>query len=184
MLMYASMATWPDITYATNKLSQFNADPSPMDSLTTSLPLPKENEGLRRHSWRPRRVDTPRLHRFRQRCMSRHSSFDFIIYVHSRLWLHFLELKTATSSYDFDMRGRICRKLSCDEGGNYFELLGRPEPTTIIHSNNAGSISLTKDVTFHARSKHIDVQFHYTRKRVTAKDVLFKYLPMADMPTL
>ena len=26
-LMYASMATQPDITYATNKLSQFNADP-------------------------------------------------------------------------------------------------------------------------------------------------------------
>ena len=26
-LMYASMATWPDITYATNKLNQFNADP-------------------------------------------------------------------------------------------------------------------------------------------------------------
>ena len=26
-LMYASMATRPDITYATNKLSQFNADP-------------------------------------------------------------------------------------------------------------------------------------------------------------
>ena len=41
---------------------------------------------------------------------------------------------------------------------------------------------LTKDPSFHARSKHIDVQFHYTRERVDAKDISFKYLPTADMP--
>ena len=39
-----------------------------------------------------------------------------------------------------------------------------------------------KNAAFHARSKHIDVQFHYTREPVAAKDVLFKYLPTADMP--
>ena len=62
------------------------------------------------------------------------------------------------------------------------ELLGHQQSTTIIHSDNAGSISLTKDVAFHARSKHIDVQFHYTHERVDAKDILFKYLCTADMP--
>ena len=39
-----------------------------------------------------------------------------------------------------------------------------------------------KDAAFHARSKHIDVQFHYTHEHVDAKEVLFKYLPTADMP--
>ena len=62
------------------------------------------------------------------------------------------------------------------------DLLGRPQPTTIIHSDNTGSISLTKDATFHARSKHIDVQFHYILEHVAAKEVLFKYLPTTDMP--
>ena len=41
------------------------------------------------------------------------------------------------------------------------ELLGHKQATTTIHSDNAGSITLTNP-TFHARSKHIDVQFHYT----------------------
>ena len=62
------------------------------------------------------------------------------------------------------------------------ELLGHRQSTTIIHSDNAGSISLTKDVAFHARSKHINIQFHYTHEHVDAKDILFKYLCTADMP--
>ena len=62
------------------------------------------------------------------------------------------------------------------------ELLGHKQATTTIHSDNAGSIMLTKDPIFHARSKHIDVQFHYTRERVDEKDVTFKYLPTDDMP--
>ena len=36
--------------------------------------------------------------------------------------------------------------------------------------------------TFHAHSKHIDVQFHYTWEQVNEKDVAFKYLPTDDMP--
>ena len=56
------------------------------------------------------------------------------------------------------------------------ELLRHRQCTTIIHSDNAGSISLTKDAAFHARSKHIDIQFHYIHEHVDAKDILFKYL--------
>ena len=61
------------------------------------------------------------------------------------------------------------------------ELLGHPQPTTIIHSDNTTPISLTKDTTFHVRSKYIDVQFHYAHECVTAKDIWFKYLSMEDM---
>ena len=60
--------------------------------------------------------------------------------------------------------------------------LSHGQPTTTIHSDNAGSIALTKDATFHAHSKHIDVQFHYTWEWVDEKDVIFTYLPTNDMP--
>ena len=62
------------------------------------------------------------------------------------------------------------------------QILGHEQPTTTIHSNNAGSIALTKDATFHAHSKHIDMQFYYTQEQVDRKDIIFKYLPTSDMP--
>ena len=62
------------------------------------------------------------------------------------------------------------------------QILGHEQPTMTIHSDNAGSITLTKDATFHACSKHIDVKFHYTQEQVYRKDVIFKYLPTSDMP--
>jgi len=45
-----------------------------------------------------------------------------------------------------------------------------------------GSIALTKDPTFHACSKHINVQFHYMQECVDNKDISFKYLPTASIP--
>ena len=62
------------------------------------------------------------------------------------------------------------------------DLLGHEQSTTIMHSDNLGSITLTKDPTFHARFKHIDVQFHYMREHVANKDVLFHYLHSSEMP--
>ena len=47
-LIYTSMATQPDITFATNKLSQFNLNPG---LITTTPMLLKTNQGLCTHSW-------------------------------------------------------------------------------------------------------------------------------------
>ena len=41
---------------------------------------------------------------------------------------------------------------------------------------------LTKDPTFHAQLKHINLQFHYTQEQVDERDITFKYLPTDDMP--
>ena len=65
---------------------------------------------------------------------------------------------------------------------NLLDLLGHTQPTTVIYSNNAGSMSLMRDATFHGRLKHINIQFHYTQDQMNTKDVTFKYLPTADMP--
>ena len=61
------------------------------------------------------------------------------------------------------------------------EFLGYKQTTPKIHSDNTGSITLTKDPAFHARSKHIDVQYHYACERVESKDLLFHYLPTPEM---
>jgi hypothetical protein len=45
----------------------------------------------------------------------------------------------------------------------------------VIRCDNQGVISLTKNPTQHARTKHIDVKHHFVRERVENGEVTFEY---------
>jgi hypothetical protein len=49
------------------------------------------------------------------------------------------------------------------------------EKAMMIQCDNQGAISLTKNPTQHARTKHIDVQHHFVRERVENGEVTFEY---------
>ncbi len=51
----------------------------------------------------------------------------------------------------------------------------------VIRCDNQGAISLTKNPTHHARTKHIDVQHHFVRKRIENGEVRFEYCPTEHM---
>jgi hypothetical protein len=53
-------------------------------------------------------------------------------------------------------------------------------PTTLF-CDNQGAIRLSKDSTFHARTKHIDIHFHFIRQTVSSGNISLKYCPTADM---
>ena len=53
-------------------------------------------------------------------------------------------------------------------------------PTTLF-CDNQGAIRLSKDSTFHARTKHIDIHFHFIRQTVSSGNVSLKYCPTSDM---
>jgi len=59
--------------------------------------------------------------------------------------------------------------------------LGFPQDTILIKSDNQGAIALTEDPTFHARTKHIDIQHHFIRERVAAGHVKLIYEPMETL---
>ena len=50
----------------------------------------------------------------------------------------------------------------------------------IIHCNNQGAVALAKNPQAHARSKHIDIQWHYQREKIEDKTVEFRYVPIED----
>ena len=54
--------------------------------------------------------------------------------------------------------------------------------STTIFCDNNGSNTLGKDPSLHKRMKHIDIQYHYVRERVEAKDVLFRHIPGRENP--
>jgi hypothetical protein len=51
----------------------------------------------------------------------------------------------------------------------------------VIRCDNQGAVSLTKNLTHHARTKHIDVQHHFVRERVENGEVRFEYCPIEQM---
>ncbi len=51
----------------------------------------------------------------------------------------------------------------------------------VIRCDNQGAISLTKNPTQHARTKHIDVQHHFVRERVENGEITFEYCSTEDM---
>ena len=53
-------------------------------------------------------------------------------------------------------------------------------PTT-LHSDNQGAIALARTGAYHARTKHIDVRYHFIRETVAQGDITLRYCPTEDM---
>lgn len=51
----------------------------------------------------------------------------------------------------------------------------KKENPTIIHLDNQSAIALIENLKFHARNKHIDVQVHFVKEQVQAKDIKVEY---------
>ncbi|KAJ6095264.1 Reverse transcriptase RNA-dependent DNA polymerase [Penicillium sp. IBT 16267x] len=51
-----------------------------------------------------------------------------------------------------------------------------------IFADNQGAIALASNPENHARSKHVDIKFHYQRRQVEAGNCRFTYIPTENMP--
>ena len=61
-------------------------------------------------------------------------------------------------------------------------LSGRPEMFAIkVKVGNEGAISISRNTVDNDRTKHIDVQYHFTREKVERGQVDFVYCPTSDM---
>jgi hypothetical protein len=53
--------------------------------------------------------------------------------------------------------------------------------TMMIYEDNQSAIALIKNPQFHARIKHIDIQTHFIRKKVTEGSIDLFYVPIHQM---
>jgi len=51
----------------------------------------------------------------------------------------------------------------------------------VIYADNQGAIKLSDNPKFHARTKHIDIRYHYIRTPRERNEVAVVYIPTADM---
>lgn len=48
---------------------------------------------------------------------------------------------------------------------------------TTLYVDNQSAIQLVRNPVFHKRTKHIDVHFHFIRKKVNEKEIKVEYIP-------
>ena len=52
---------------------------------------------------------------------------------------------------------------------------------TTIYEDNQGCIALARNPVFHARTKHIDIKYHFLREKVEEGDIELEYRPTDEM---
>jgi len=50
-----------------------------------------------------------------------------------------------------------------------------------LHGDNQGALALARNPEYHARTKHIDIQYHFIRELVMAQKVYLEFCPSSDM---
>ena len=61
------------------------------------------------------------------------------------------------------------------------DLSKEPTKSMVIYEDNQSAIIMAKDPQFHGRSKHIDIKYHFIREQVTKRSLKLKYCKSADM---
>jgi hypothetical protein len=57
----------------------------------------------------------------------------------------------------------------------------QPQDPMTLHSDSQSAIALARNEQFHARTKHIDIHFHFIRYVVEAGKIIIDYCPTEDM---
>ena len=188
-LLYLSVATRPDITYAVSNVSKFSANPTTRHWMavkrimrylrsTTNLGLLFTSQtmgecvGYSDADWGGDLDD-------------RKSTFGYVFLISGGAvsWRSkkqtCVALSTAEAEYialaSATQEALWMRRLSA-------ELIGRPPAgATTIFEDNQSAISMTKNPQFHGRSKHISIKYHFVRDQVTDGTIKVEYCPTTEM---
>ena len=187
-LLYLSVGTRPDITYAVSNLAKFSAI-------------------LTKQHW----ITLKRVMRYLKGTIDfgiqycKYGSKECIVYSDAD-WAGDLDNRRSTSGYLFQISGgavtwkskkQSCVALSTAEA-EYMalanaaqealwmrqlttELGNTPKKATTIYEDNQAAISMTKNPQFHGRSKHIGIKYHFIRDLVTEGSVRLEYCPTKEM---
>ncbi|KAK4699290.1 hypothetical protein P7C70_g6971, partial [Phenoliferia sp. Uapishka_3] len=115
---------------------------------------------------------------------SRKSTSGFVVRMAGTAisWLSRLQKSVSISTTEAEYMGLSACAMEVVWLRALFSELGFRQPdTTLIRGDNMGSISLAKHPTAHQRTKHIAIHYHFTRDKVSTKEVILKWIPTADM---
>ena len=58
--------------------------------------------------------------------------------------------------------------------------VGQQSPTTIFTDSQQSALAIARNPMFHARTKHIEVHYHYVRERLFVGEINLAYVPTQE----
>ncbi|PKU77531.1 Retrovirus-related Pol polyprotein from transposon TNT 1-94 [Dendrobium catenatum] len=180
-LQYLSI-TRPDIAYATNRVCQHMQNPTDHDfkalkrllrylNDTRSFGLPLTTGSLELHSY----SDAD----WASDSMDRKSISGFCSYLGPNLisWTVKKQATVAKSSTEAEYRSLSAATSEVIWLRRLVAELHIPQtsPTT-IHCDNPSAISIAKNPVFHARTKHIEIDYHFIRQQISSNDIALAHI--------
>jgi len=186
-LMYAMLGTRPDIAYAVGLVSQFNHSPQPEHWVAVKRIFRylagtrglKIQYGSSNHSGAYSDADWGAG-------QDRKSigGFVFLLNGGAISWASKKQTSIALSTTEAEYMAMtqaskeiIWLQVLIEELG----ALTHIEQMSTLYGDNQGALALAHNPEYHARTKHIDIQYHFVRELVWAERVYLEYCTSADM---
>ena len=187
--MYAMLCTMPDLTYAISQISQFSSNPSTIHESAAKGVLRYLNgtrnfgitfngnrglilEGYKDADWGAGE-DRKSI-----------SGYVFTLVGSAVSWSSKRQSTTALSTMEAEYIALVqVAKESIRIQGLLQELGFTAINSKIVYRDNQGSIALTNNPEYHARTKHINILYHFIRECIQNNKIDLKYCPTADMIT-
>jgi Reverse transcriptase (RNA-dependent DNA polymerase)/gag-polypeptide of LTR copia-type/GAG-pre-integrase domain len=185
-LQYVTI-TRPDITFAVNKVSQFMHSPS-LTHWTAVKRILRYLNGSITHGIQLTKTDSFQLHAYSDAdwagCVDdRHSTSGFAIFLGPNLlsWSSKKQVTVSRSSTEAEYRALALAAA---------ELIWLQYLLTELHidiflppilwCDNIGATFLASNPMFHARTKHVEIDYHFIRERAQANQLIIRFICSKD----
>ncbi|MCO5602787.1 hypothetical protein L7F22_056925 [Adiantum nelumboides] len=96
-------------------------------------------------------------------------------------WLSKKQPTMATSSCEVEYRAVFTATVECVWLRRLMVDLGVGQDTAnTIYTDSQSALAIARNPIFHARTKHIEVHYHYVRERLSAGQISLDYVPTLD----
>jgi hypothetical protein len=185
--MYPMLCTRPDIAYAISQVSQFNSVPTTEHEIVAKRILRYFN-GTKDLGIRFDGASGLRLEAYSDSDWGASedrrsiSGYIFILAGGAISWQSKKQSTVASSSTEGEYMALLQAVKEIIWIQRFLSDIGREaENQDLIKEDNQGAIALAHNPQYHARTKHIDIQYHFVRECVENGKVRLEYCPTMDM---
>ncbi|MCO5592575.1 hypothetical protein L7F22_046578 [Adiantum nelumboides] len=109
------------------------------------------------------------------------SGFCFMLGSSCISWLSKKQPTVATSSCEAECMAVFTTTVECVWLRRLMADLGVGQDTAnTIYTDNQSALAVARNPVIHARTKHIEVHYHYVRERLSAREISLAYVPTQD----
>ena len=187
-LMYAATATRPDISYSVSMLSKFNSSPSEAH-LTAAKRIIRYLKGTVNLGLKYCKSEEGQLIGYADADWAgdlddRHSTSGNVFLMAGGA-ISWMSKKQATVALSTSEAEYVALSSATQEAVWLRRLLtdlkATPRELTVLMEDNQGAIAIARNPVSHARTKHIDIRYHYVREALQEDTIDLCYCPTEEM---